>query len=127
MNFRKFTLSSEKVVLAGKNAENNEELISQVGKSEDVFHTAKPGSPFVYIKKGGEKVSKKDIKESATFCAAKSHDWRDNKTDVNVHWFKGKDIYKEKNMKMGSFGVRKFKIIKVKKEEVERFLKEKNL
>lgn len=117
MKFREFETSSGKRVLAGKDAKTNEELIRQVEKDEEVFHTAKPGSPFVNIK---GKANKKDIKEAAVFCAKKSHDWRDNKSDVEIHWFKGKDIHKEKGMKLGSFGVKKFKVIKIKKEEIEK-------
>ncbi|MBI2057283.1 DUF814 domain-containing protein [Candidatus Pacearchaeota archaeon] len=106
MVFRKFETSSGKLVLAGKNAGNNEELIAQVQPEEDVFHTAKSGSPFVNIKLLKNEIAlQKDIKESAIFCAAKSQDWRDNKSDVEVHWFKGKDIYKTKEMKLGTFEV----------------------
>ena len=52
MKFREFTTSSGKKVLAGKSAQNNEELVKQIKDNEDVFHTAKPGSPFVNIKPG---------------------------------------------------------------------------
>jgi len=114
--FREFKTSSGKKVLAGKDAKTNEELIEQAGKEELIFHTAKPGSPFVNIK--SKKPSIKDIRETAVFCAMKSQDWRDNKNDVVVHYFHGKDVHKEKGMKLGTFGVRKFKVIKIKKEEM---------
>ncbi len=113
MKFREMKTSSGKLVLAGKNAKNNEELIKQVEPNEDIFHTSKPGSPFVNIK-GRSNV--KDRKEAAVFCAKHSQDWRDNKKDVVVHHFKGKDIHKNKLMKTGTFGIRKKKLIKVKKE-----------
>lgn len=113
------TTHSGKLVYAGKNAKNNEELIAQVEPNEDVFHTAKPGSPFVNIK---GRSNKKDRKEAAIFCAKQSQDWRDNKQDVIVHYFKGKDIYKNKLMKLGTFGIRKKKkLIKVKKMEIEKW------
>ncbi len=120
MKFKEFETSSGKKVLAGKNAENNEELVRQIGKDENVFHSAKPGSPFVNIK--GE-ANKEDLTEAAIFCAAKSQDWRDNQNDVEVHHFKGKDIYKKKGMSLGTFGVKKFKLIKVKKKDIENFIK----
>ena len=112
------TTRSDKSVLAGKNAENNEELIKQAEKNEIVLHTARPGSPFANIK---GKANKKDIEEAAIFCARYSKDWRDNKRDVIIHQFKGKDIYKNKLMKTGTFGVKKFKVIKIKKEEIEKW------
>ena len=123
IKFREFETSSGKKVLAGKDAETNEELIKQIKKNEDVFHTAKPGSPFVNIKTGKSKVTAEDRKEAAIFCASKSQDWRDNKSNVEVHWFKGKDVYKRKGMKLGTFGVKKFKVIKVKKKEIQEFSK----
>jgi len=114
--FREMITSSGKLVLSGKDAKNNEELIAQVEPNEDVFHTAKPGSPFVNIK---AKSNIKDRKEAAIFCAKHSQDWRDNQKDVIVHYFKGKDIYKAKLMKLGTFGIRKKKIIKIKKEWIK--------
>ena len=151
--FRSFTTSSGKLVLSGKNAENNEELIKQAEPEELVFHTEKPGSPFVNIKnkspsprdiQGGREnpqaddtaapsprddssePSGDDIKESAIFCASKSQDWRDNKSDVKVNLFKGKDISKRKGMKTGTFEVKNKKTILIKKKEIEKFLKNVN-
>ena len=116
MKFREFITSSGKKVLCGKDAKNNEELIEQVEDWETVLHTAKPGSPFMNIK--SKKPGKTDIKEAAIFCASKSQDWRDNKDDVEVHYFLGREIYKKKEMKIGTFGVKNFKSIKVKKIEI---------
>jgi len=121
MKFREFKTSSGKVILAGKSAENNEELVSQVKRDEIVLHTAKPGSPFVNIKGDSKEISKEDINEAAVFCARYSQDWRDNKKDVEVHSFYGKDIYKEMKMTKGTFGVKNFKVIKVKKIDILNF------
>lgn len=117
MKFRQITSESGKRILAGKDAESNEALIEQVGKEETVLHTKEAGSPFVNIK---GKASKGDMKEAAVFCARYSRDWKKNKKDVEVHIFKGKDIYKGKTMKTGTFGVKNIKKIKIKKEEVEK-------
>ncbi|MBU0894222.1 MAG: DUF814 domain-containing protein [Nanoarchaeota archaeon] len=119
LKFREITTRNGVKLLAGKNAKNNEELITQVERNEDVFHTAAAGSPFVNIK---GKAERGDLKEAAIFCARFSRDWKKNKKDVIVHRFKGKDIYKEKGMKIGTFGIKKFKIIKIKKEVIENWL-----
>jgi predicted ribosome quality control (RQC) complex YloA/Tae2 family protein len=120
MKFREFLTSSGKKILCGKDAESNEELVKKfIGKGNKLFHTEKPGSPFCVISES-LKPSKKDEKETATFCAGKSQDWRDNKSDVAVHSFTGKDVYKQKGMKTGMFGVKKFTTIKVKREEIEK-------
>ena len=116
INFRIFITENGTTILAGKNDESNEDLILQSKEDEDVFHTKEAGSPFVNIK--GE-AKKSDIKIAAIFCAKFSRDWKKNKKDVIVHQFKGKDIYKEKGMKIGTFGIKKFKTIKIKKEDIE--------
>ncbi len=125
MNFRKFTTTSGKIVLAGKSAETNEELIKQAGKEEYVLHTASPGSPFVNIKASFKEVSKTDIEEAAVFCVKYSQAWKKPKTkpkEIEVHVFKGKDIFKDKKMKIGTFGVKKFRKIIVERREIEKLM-----
>ena len=118
MNFREFKTTSGKKILAGKSAEQNEELVKQfLGKENILFHTEKPGSPFCVIL--DLRFNKKDIQETAVFCASKSQDWRDNKQDVNVHYFYAYDMYKWKRMPIGTFGVKKFELIKIKKRQIE--------
>lgn len=113
--FREFISKKGTLILAGKNAENNEELIAQAKPEEEVLHTAEPGSPFVNIK---GKPKPGDIKEAAIICARYSQDYRDNKSEVIVHIFKAKDVYKRKGMEKGTFGVKKLKAMKIKKKEI---------
>jgi predicted ribosome quality control (RQC) complex YloA/Tae2 family protein len=125
MAFREFTTSSGKKVLAGKNAEQNDELVNQfLGKDNMLLHSALPGSPFCVIQE--LKPSRQDLKETAVFCASKSQDWRDHQQDVIVHVFSGKETYKGRGMKAGTFGVVKNKTIRVKKKEVAEFLNKTN-
>lgn len=119
VKFRKFCTSSGKDVLCGKDAEQNELVVAQSGENETVSHTKVAGSPFCNIK---GKATKKDIEEVAIICAAYSKDWKQNKSDVEVHIFKGKDIFKEADMKTGTFGVKKAKSLKVKKKNILKFL-----
>ena len=120
--FRRFITSSGKTVLAGKDAKSNESLMSDVGENEEVFHTVASGSPFVNIKTSV--TNKKDRLEAAIFCASKSQDWRNNQSIVKVNRFKGKDVYKEKGMKLGTFGVRRKKVVSIGKTQIRRFLRE---
>ncbi len=115
--FREFFTSTGTMVLGGKNSKNNEEIIAQTEPNEIVLHTAKPGSPFVNIK---GKAGTQDILDAAIFCAKHSQDWRDNQSDVEIHVFKAKYIYKNKGMKEGTFGVKKFDVIKIKKADIKR-------
>lgn len=121
MKFREMITDRGTMLFAGKSAQSNEELVAQIRGNEEVFHTDAKGSPFVNIK---GRAKKGDIKDAAIFCAAFSKDFKKNKSDVVVHRFKGKHIYKSALMKTGTFGVKKFKKIKVKKNEIEDFLRE---
>jgi len=119
MKFREIDLTSEKKILLGKNAKQNEELVDQFkGKGNVILHTANPGSPFCII--WDLKSTIKDVKEAAIYCASYSQDWRDKKSDVKIHQFTGRDVYKRKGMKEGTFGVKKYKLIKVKKEDIKK-------
>lgn len=119
MKFRSIELKSGTNIFLGKDAEQNEELVKQfIGLGNVILHTANPGSPFCVIVKTKPLV--KEIKEAAIYCARFSQDWRDNKTDVKVHKFTGKEIYKRKGMKAGTFGVKKFKEMKVSKKDIEK-------
>jgi predicted ribosome quality control (RQC) complex YloA/Tae2 family protein len=118
MSLRKYLTTTGKTVFLGKSAETNEELIEQAKNGELLFHTSKPGSPFANIKSPSAEVSKGEIYEAAVMCAKHSQDWRDNKKDVLIHYFLSNDVKKEKDMKTGTFGVKKFKEIKVRKEDI---------
>ncbi len=121
MKFREFLTSSGKKVLAGKNAEQNEELVKQfIGKDNRIFHTSASGSPFCVIEK--IKHGKKDEEETAIFCASKSQDWRDHKGDVEVNFFRGEDVYKDKGMKTGAFGVKRYRTIIATRKDIEKFI-----
>ena len=123
VSFRQYKTSSGKVVLLGKSAETNEALVNQVENREILLHTNAPGSPFTNIKSDEEDLSKEDLYESAVMCAKHSQDWRDNKRDVNIHAFSKTDVFKTKDMPLGTFGVKKFKEIKVKKQDILEFEK----
>lgn len=115
--FREIKLSSGIKILLGKDRKQNEALINHfIEKPNLIFHTSARGSPFCVI--DSLKHSKEDIKEAATICASYSQDWRDRKQDVIVHIFTGKDVYKKKDMPVGTFGIRKSKTIKVKKQDI---------
>lgn len=117
-NPRKLKLSTETEILLGKNAENNDELVKEFkGKENIILHTIKPGSPFCVILSLNP--TKKEIYEAAIACSKKSQDWRDNKSDVYIHKFTGKDVKKPLFAKAGTWNVKKTETIKVKKEDIQ--------
>ena len=114
---REFVTSSGASVFIGRNSSNNEDLVNYFkGKENTIIHTAAPGSPFGVIDKINP--SETLIHISGAAVVSYSQDWRDNKSDTSVDVFTGKDVYKRKGMKTGTFGVKNAKKIKVKKKDV---------
>ena len=122
MNFREIVLKSGTKLLLGKDEKSNDELMKKFkGESNTILHNVAPGSGFCVI--DALKPTKKDIESSGAICARYSQDWRDNKGNVKVNVFTGKDISKNKNMKQGTWQVNKSKTIKIKKRKIENIKK----
>ncbi|MCR4284570.1 MAG: NFACT RNA binding domain-containing protein [archaeon] len=122
-NYRKYTLSTGKIIFGGRDAENNDELVKSAKRNETLLHTEAPGSPFV---NAGESPTKKEIQEAAIFCARHSQDWRDNKRDINVNIFLRADMKKGLLMKKGTWSVKKQSKLKVKKADIQKLTNETN-
>jgi len=110
MKYRWFYTSKGKLVIAGKNSAQNEEIMKKIKKTDVILHTATPGSPFCIIKNP----TPKELEETAIFCACFSQQWKKRKKKAEVHIFKGSQVFKEKRMKKGTFGV----LSKVSKKKV---------
>ena len=120
MEFRETILPSGTKILLGKDAESNDNLMKKFrGQKNIILHTSSPGSPFCVIVENLNP-SKEEIKISGTYCARYSQDWRDNKKDIKVNVFTGKDIRKSFWAKKGTWKVKmgKSKTIKIKKLDV---------
>jgi predicted ribosome quality control (RQC) complex YloA/Tae2 family protein len=116
MKFREIVLASGTKFLLGKDAKGNDELMKKFrGKENKIIHTVAPGSPFCVIE---NLVFEGDIHAAGAVCAKYSQDWRDNKRDVDVNVFTGKDVSKGKSDKPGTWKVKKSKVIKIKKEDI---------
>ena len=122
MKFREFTTSSGAKIILGKDAKSNDELMKKFeGKENTIIHTVAPGSPFCVI--DNLKPSREDINLSGAHCVAYSQDWRDNKRDVKVNIFTGKDVNKKRGMKIGTWKVKKSKTKTIKKNDIIRNVK----
>ena len=109
--YKWFFTSSGKIVIGGKSAEQNEEIMSRAENDDVIMHTSSPGSPFTIIKNPSDE----DIEEMAVFTACFSQEWKRGKDKTEVHIFKGEQVTKNKNMKTGTFGV----LGSVKRKKVE--------
>ena len=121
--YRWFITSSGKLVVGGKNAQQNEELVKGCMKGEHldlehrasleewtnkkkkyiVMHTKAPGSPFTIIL--DENPSEKDLEETADFTASFSQQWKAGNKEAQVDIFLLEQMYKEPKMNLGTFGV----------------------
>ena len=122
MKFREFTLESGTKIFLGKDAKNNDALVKKFkGKRNVILHTSSPGSPFCVLEK--LKPTKKEINEAGIICASKSQDWRNNKSNVKVDIFTGKDVRKTIFMKTGSWKLKnKPKILNVRKKDILKWI-----
>jgi hypothetical protein len=118
--YRWFFTQSGKFVYGGKNAEQNEEIMKKLLKLKKeyvVMHTKIPGSPFAIISAPPKEVSEEDLNEACIWTACFSRAWRNGMKTAEIDIFKKNDVYKSKEMKQGTFGVRKkqkSKIVKLK-------------
>jgi len=107
--YRWFFTSSGKLVIGGKSALQNEELLRKFKNKKEnhvVMHTALPGSPFSMILAPIENVRPEDLEEAAIFTGCFSRAWREGKKKVKVDIFKLSQLYKLKTMKTGTWGVK---------------------
>jgi len=115
MSYRWFFTSEGKLIVGGKSDEQNENVLRYFKRpGYTIMHTTKPGSPFMIIQ--SDDPSKKDLDECAVFCACFSKEWKTGKKSIDIDVFKGGDVFKNKTMKMGTFGVKNKKKVKAKPE-----------
>jgi len=106
--YRWFFTSNNLLVIGGKSAEQNEELVSKMIKQNqefEVMHTRAPGSPFSFIISSREKIKPKDLEETAAFTGCFSRAWRLGKKRTMIDIFSSNQIIKKRGMKIGTFGV----------------------
>ncbi len=101
-----FTLSG-KLVVGGKSAMQNEELLKRLKRQAMNFtlmHTESPGSPFSVIL--SDKITKSDIEETAVFTGCFSREWKRLKKETIIHIFALSQLYKTKKMGIGTWAVK---------------------
>lgn len=107
--YKWFYTSSGKLVIGGKSASQNEEIlriIKKSGKEFFIMHTSDPGSPFSIIISEIEKVNKYDLDEAASFTGSFSRAWRSGKKKAVVDIFLASKLFKIPLMKEGTWGVK---------------------
>lgn len=103
--FRWFESTDGFLVVAGKDARTNEQLIRKYMKPKDlVFHTDITGSPFVLIKNPeNKKIPPQTILEAAEFCGSYSKAWKVGIAAVDVYYIRPDQVKKKGGLPTGSF------------------------
>ena len=89
--YRWFFTSSEKLVIGGKNALQNEEILRKLKTQRQdfkVMHTVEPGSPFAVILTDSKSLKNSDIEECAIFTASFSRAWRSQKKKTSFRFLR---------------------------------------
>ncbi len=102
-NFKYFHTSSGYLVICGKDADSNEQIIKRHMQDSDIiFHADIFGSPFGLLRANGSQTSQ-DLKEAAIFVGSHSRAWREGLGTADVYWVNSSQVAKEGGLQKGSF------------------------
>ncbi|MCS4541829.1 MAG: NFACT family protein [Euryarchaeota archaeon] len=92
---RWFISSDGFLVIGGRGAPSNEEVVKKYMQPEDLFlHSDAHGAPVVVIKTEGKPVQEQTIKEAAEFAAAYASTWKHRIFSADVYWVKPEQVSK---------------------------------
>lgn len=107
--YRWFCTSEKTLVVGGKNALQNDELLRRVLASNIdyiVLHTSHPGSPFNIILAKPERVTESEIEQAAIFTACFSRAWKEHKKKTSVDIFRTSHLSKPTSAAIGTWHVK---------------------
>ncbi len=94
--FRWFITTRDKLVIAGKDASQNESIVRRYLRKNDLFlHADIPGGAVVVLRTAGSDVSDEDIYQAAKYAAAHSKAWTIGASSVDVFCVYGEQVSKE--------------------------------
>ncbi|MFH1787138.1 MAG: NFACT RNA binding domain-containing protein [archaeon] len=93
--FRHFFTSEGMLVVAGKDARSNEELVKKhLEKGDIVFHADIIGAAFAVIKAQGKAAGDASLEEAAQFAASYSRAWLRGLGAMDVYWVTPEQVTK---------------------------------
>lgn len=93
--FRWFFTSSGLLVIAGRDAKSNEEVVKKHMSPEDLyFHADVHGAPHTILKSDGKEIPPETKREAAQFAASFSSAWRSGVPFVDVYCVKPEQVSK---------------------------------
>ncbi len=85
--FRWFISSDGFLVIGGRDAQSNEDVVKKYLEKRDIFfHTHVSGSPAVVIKTEGKEVPKTTLAEAAQFTVSYSGIWKSGQAGGDCYW-----------------------------------------
>jgi len=85
--FRWFISSDGMLVIAGRDASTNREVVEKHMEDGDRYlHADIVGAPHVVVKAGGKEVPESTLMEAAEFAAMHSRAWREGLGSLDVYW-----------------------------------------
>ncbi|MDG6244458.1 MAG: ribosome rescue protein RqcH [Methanolobus sp.] len=109
--FRWFISSDGFLVVAGRDADSNEELVKKYMEKRDiVFHTQNPGAPITIIKTMGNDIPEQTLYETAQYVVSYSSVWKSGQFSGDCYWIRPEQVSKTPEsgeyLKKGSFVIR---------------------
>ncbi len=107
--YRWFFTKSGKLVVGGKSAQQNEELLHHIVQTKEKYvmmHTREPGSPFCILIALPYSLVSSDYEECAIFTGCFSRAWRAGKKQAVIDIFYTLQLHKEEHMKIGTWSVK---------------------
>ncbi|KXA96142.1 hypothetical protein AKJ39_05015, partial [candidate division MSBL1 archaeon SCGC-AAA259J03] len=94
--YRWFYSSQGLLVIAGRDAKTNQEIVEKHMEPNDIyFHADLEGAPHLIVKSEGERISEKTEEEAAIFAAIHSKGWRKGLGNLDVYSVKPNQVSKE--------------------------------
>lgn len=92
-----FYTSNNNLVVAGRDASQNESLIKKRASENDIiFHAEIHGSPFTIIKvENTTAINDDDLFEAAQFTASYSSAWKEGFSNIDVYWVNKNQVSKK--------------------------------
>ncbi len=109
--YRWFISSDGFLVVAGRDADSNEELVKKyMEKNDIVFHTQYPGAPITLVKAVGRHITETALYEAACFVVSYSSIWKSGQFSGDCYWIRPEQVSKTPEsgeyLKKGSFVIR---------------------
>jgi len=94
--FKWFISSDGFLVIAGRDAATNREVVEKHMEMKDIYlHADIVGAPHVIIKTQGKEVPENTLREAAEFAAMHSRAWREGLGSIEVYWVLPEQVSKQ--------------------------------